>query len=48
MSFRKMLKSKGPKKDPGRTPLSTFSHSLKVIYFATLKSVCEIAFHKSY
>ena len=46
MSFRKMLKSKGPKIDPCGTPSSTFAHSLKEFYFATLKSVCKIAFHK--
>ena len=32
MSFRKMLKSKGPKIDPCGTPASTFPHSLKELF----------------
>ena len=32
MSYRKILKSKGPKIDPFGTPLSTFPHSLKELF----------------
>ena len=43
-----MLKTKGPKIDPFGTPLSTFPQFTKrAIYFTTLKSSCETAFHKN-
>ena len=42
MSFRKMLKSKGPKIDPCETLLSTFPHSLKELFILhNLKSVSK-------
>lgn len=47
MSFMKMLKNSRPKVEPsGLSASFFFPFTKRLVYFATLKSVFEIAFHK--